>query len=237
MVNGVAFNSILETIRIQKLDTRVYQACTSEMFGSTLPPQSLISEFKPQSPYAASKVFAYNVSQNYRHAYNMHITCGIFFNHESHRRGLNFVTKKIVDSLVKIKKKEIEIVKLGNLESSRDWGWAPEYVVAMWQMLQKDCPIDLVVGTGVSAKVIDFFRHSSFILDLDPNRLIEIDPSYVRPLEVESLCADTAEMSRVLGWTPKVKWQELAKIMIEDQLINRERKIEWEKLIHQDLQF
>jgi GDPmannose 4,6-dehydratase len=201
------------------------------MFGSTAAPQSLASEFAPQSPYAASKVFAYHVSQNYKTAYDLHISCGILFNHESFRRGLNFVTKKITNSLVRIKRNEIQKLQLGNLHAKRDWGWAPEYVLAIWQMVQKDTPIDLVVGTGKSASVHDFLFHAAELLDLNPHELFEFNEHYLRPLEVDDLRADVSQMQNLLGWKPSVEWQKLAKIMVEDEVLNKERKIDWDALI------
>jgi len=230
-VNGNSVTNILETIRIQKLDTRLYQACTSEMFGSTLPPQSVYSEFNPQSPYASSKVFSYQVAQNYKIAYNMHISCGILFNHESFRRGPNFVTKKIVNSLVGIRNNLSRKIQLGNLDARRDWGWAPEYVLAMWQMVQLEDSQNLVVGTGESASVGEFLFHTAKLLDINVNEVLEIDSNYLRPLEVESLCADTAQMQEVLGWKPEVSWRRLSEIMVQDELLGAERFINWENLI------
>lgn len=230
-VNGNSVTNILETIRIQKLETRLYQACTSEMFGSTTPPQSIHSEFNPQSPYASSKVFSYQVAQNYKTAYNMHISCGILFNHESFRRGPNFVTKKIVKSLVDIKNKQIRKIQLGNLGAYRDWGWAPEYVLAIWQMVQRADSLNLVVGTGESASVGDFLSHTANLLDIKVNEILEIDSNYLRPLEVESLCADTTQMQEILGWKPEVSWKELSEIMLQDELLGSERVINWENLM------
>jgi GDPmannose 4,6-dehydratase len=230
-VNGNAVTNILETIRSQKLDIKFYQACTSEMFGSTAPPQSEESNFMPQSPYAAAKLFAYNSCQNYRDAHGLHVSCGILFNHESYRRGLNFVTKKIVSNLVRIHNNEIQSFKLGNLQSIRDWGWAPEYVLAMWSMLQQEKSINLVVGTGISASVRDFLNFGCSILNLDVEEVLKIDTSYFRPLEVDALQADTSLMRKSLGWTPLIDWQNLMTIMLEDELQNKERIIDWERLM------
>jgi GDPmannose 4,6-dehydratase len=229
-VNGHSVGNVLETLKTLNLDLKFYQASTSEMFGSTSPPQSLNSKFAPQSPYASAKLFAYNMCQNYKDSYGMHISCGILFNHESFRRGKNFVTKKIISSLVQITNGREKVLKLGNLESSRDWGWAPEYVVAMWQMLQLDTPLNLIVGTGISASIGDFLNYSCDLLGLEPEKILEIDDSYLRPSEVDALCANTNEMKNVLGWTPNVDWKLLAKIMIEDELANNERNIIWTKL-------
>lgn len=230
-VNGNAITNILETIRSQNLDTKFYQACTSEMFGTAPAPQSLESTFRPQSPYASAKLFAYNVCQNYREAYRMHISCGILFNHESYRRGLNFVTKKIITNLVSIYKNSNELFSLGNLNSLRDWGWAPEYVIAMWEMVQKKESTNLVVGTGKAASVYEFLDYGCKLLNLDVEKVFQINPDYIRPLEVDSLCADTLNMKKTLGWTPSVDWKKLVEIMMEDELKGKERPIIWQNLI------
>jgi GDPmannose 4,6-dehydratase len=230
-VNGNAVTNILETIRSQKLDTKFYQACTSEMFGSTPPPQSEASIFMPQSPYAAAKLFAYHSCQNYRDAHGLHVSCGILFNHESYRRGLNFVTKKIVTNLVRIHYNEIQSFKLGNLQSTRDWGWAPEYVLAMWSMVQLEKSINLVVGTGISASVYDFVKLGCSTLNLDIENVLKVDPTYLRPLEVDALRAETSLMRKSLGWTPALDWKKLMSIMIEDELKKRERVIDWDNLM------
>jgi GDPmannose 4,6-dehydratase len=231
LVNGQAISGILEIVRSLKLDCKIYHACTSEMFGSTLPPQSIHSMFNPQSPYASAKLYSYNMCQNYREAYDLHVSCGILFNHESYRRGLNFVTKKIVNSLVSIKKGETVNLSLGNLNSARDWGWAPEYVLAMWQMLQIDEPLNLVVGTGEATNVLNFVEHCCKKLDLKSSEILSIDTNYFRPLEVDSLCADTSEMKEILGWIPEINWVNLANIMIEDEIKGSERKIHWDQLM------
>ena len=233
LVNGHAISGILEIVKSLKLDTRIYQACTSEMFGSTTPPQSIHSRFNPLSPYASAKLYSYNVCQNYRQAFGLHVSCGVLFNHESYRRGLNFVTKKIVKSLVSIKKGERENLSLGNLNSTRDWGWAPEYVIAMWQMLQLDRPCNLVVGTGESTSVSNFIEFCCNKLGLSSEGVISLDTNYLRPLEVESLCAETSEMKEVLGWTPKFNWSHLANIMIEDEIRGSEKIINWSELLEE----
>lgn len=231
LVNGQAISGILEIVKSLKLDSKIYHACTSEMFGSTPPPQSIHSIFNPQSPYASAKLYSYNMCQNYRDAYDLHISCGILFNHESYRRGLNFVTKKIVNSLVSIKKGESVNLSLGNLNSARDWGWAPEYVLAMWQMLQIDEPLNLVVGTGESTNVLNFIEYCCEKLNLNRLEVLNIDTNYFRPLEVDSLCADTNEMKEILGWIPNFNWANLANIMIEDEIKGSERKIHWDQLM------
>jgi GDPmannose 4,6-dehydratase len=230
-VNGSAVINILESIKSLKLPTKFYQACTSEMFGNTPPPQSINSIFNPQSPYAAAKLLAFHVCQNYKNSYGMHISCGILFNHESYRRGHNFVTKKITNDLVKIKNQKLNQVSLGNIHSYRDWGWAPEYVLAMWQMVQMDSPINLVVGTGKSASVMDFLQHCCNLLNLDLKQIISINNRYFRPLEVDSLCASTDGMKEVLGWIPSVDWKKLGEIMVGDELRGYEESVDWDALI------
>lgn len=198
---------------------RMYQASSSEMFGASKPPQNELSPFYPRSPYGCSKVFAYHIVRNYREAYGIHASNGILFNHESPRRGGTFVTRKITQGIAKIKAGKLDKIYLGNLNARRDWGYAPEYCEAMWQMLQQDKPDDYVIGTGESHSVKDFviaaFRAAGI-----PNwkKHIGIDPNYYRPTEVDNLIADITKAKKRLGWKPKVKFEELVKIMVEHDL-------------------
>ena len=234
-VNAQSSIKLFEAVKSFNKDIRIYQACTSEMFGDTPPPQSIQSPFSPQSPYAISKVFTYEMAQYYKKAYNMFISCGILFNHESFRRGNNFVTKKIIKSLVDIKNKKVDFLELGNLDSYRDWGWAPEYVVSIYQMIQRTQPINLVVGTGESASVNDFYRYACSLVDLNPDQILKINSDYVRPLEVDSLKADTSQMVQELGWKPKVNWKDLVEIMMTAELSNFEEQINWPELVTRNI--
>ena len=202
------------------LNTRYYQASTSELFGSTPPPQNEKSKFAPQSPYAASKLFAYWSTVNYRDAYGIHASNGILFNHESPRRGETFVTRKITRAVAAIAEGRQKELYLGNLEAVRDWGYAKEYVESMWLMLQKDSPSDYVVGTGVGATVKDFCQTAFQAAGLDWERYLKIDEKYFRPTEVNALICDPDRTTELLSWKPKTHWQELAKLMVEADLNN-----------------
>ena len=230
-VNALSITKILEIVKQENLKTKIYHACTSEMFGSSPPPQSSSTLFKPQSPYAIAKVFSYDICQNYKNAFGMFISCGILFNHESYRRGDNFVTKKIIKSLVEIKNGNRKTFALGNTSVKRDWGWAPEYVVAMWQLLQNPEPKNLLVGTGCSASVDEFLDLSCSILKLDKSKVTETSIRYLRPMEVDSLKADNSEMLKVLGWVPQVDWKKLVEIMIKDEVATRESQIDWHEML------
>ena len=214
-VDAVGTIRLLEAIRASKIDTRFYQASTSELFGSTPPPQSEISPFAPQSPYAAAKLYSYWVVRNYREAYGMHATNGILFNHESPRRGETFVTRKITMAAARIKLGLQDKLYLGNLDAIRDWGYAKEYVESMWLMLQQDESDDYVVGTGVGATVRDFCEASFSALDLDYKKYVITEERYLRPTEVDSLIADASKMKSKLEWSAGTKWEEIAKIMVE----------------------
>jgi len=193
---------------------RFYQASSSEMFGGAKPPQSESTPFEPRSPYACAKVFAHQVAQNYREAYGMFICCGILFNHESPRRGIPFVTRKITRAAARIKHGLEKKLYLGNLDAKRDWGFAGDYVEAMWMMLQQDKPDDYVVATGESHSVRECLEVAFGALDLDWKKFVEIDPRYFRPTEVDHLHGDPGKAKRVLGWKPKVSFKALIEMMV-----------------------
>ncbi len=217
-VDAVGTIRLLEAIRASKIDTRFYQASTSELFGSTPPPQSEISPFAPQSPYAAAKLYSYWVVRNYREAYGMHATNGILFNHESPRRGETFVTRKITMAAARIKLGLQDKLYLGNLDAIRDWGYAKEYVESMWLMLQQDESDDYVVGTGVGATVRDFCEASFSALDLDYKQYVVTEERYLRPTEVDALIADASKMKSKLQWSAKTTWKDLAGLMVAADL-------------------
>lgn len=199
-------------------DVRFYQAGSSEMFGSAPPPQNEQTPFRPRSPYAVSKVAAFWFAVNYREAYDLFIVNGILFNHESERRGETFVTRKITRAAGRIKMGLQKKLYLGNLEAKRDWGYAPDYVEAMWLMLQQPEPDDYVIATGEAHSVREFLEEAFQLLDLDPYRYVEIDPRYFRPTEVEFLQGDASKAREKLGWKPRVTFKELVRIMVEHDL-------------------
>ena len=208
---------LLEAIREsgQEKSVRFYQASSSEMFGGAKPPQSESTPFEPRSPYACAKVFAHQLAQNYREAYGMFICCGILFNHESPRRGIPFVTRKITRTAARIKHGLEKKLYLGNLKAKRDWGFAGDYVEAMWLMLQQDKPDDYVVATGESHSVEECLDVSFGVLGLDWKKYVEIDPRYFRPTEVDHLHGDPSKAKRVLGWKPKVSYKGLIEMMVK----------------------
>ena len=214
-VDAIGTIRILEAIRAAKINTKFYQASTSELYGSTPPPQSEISPFAPRSPYAAAKLYSYWVVRNYREAYGLHATNGILFNHESSRRGETFVTRKITMAAAKIKLGLQEKLYLGNLEATRDWGYAPEYVESMWLMLQQEKPDDFVVATGVGATVRDFCEVAFSRLELDYKDFVISEDRYIRPTEVDALVGDPSKIKKILGWEAKTHWKELAGIMTD----------------------
>jgi GDPmannose 4,6-dehydratase len=214
-VDAVGTVAILEAIRATKLDIRFYQASTSELYGSTPPPQNEESKFRPRSPYAAAKLMAYWATVNYREAFGIHATNGILFNHESPRRGETFVTRKITRAVAAIKAGKQKKLYLGNLDAVRDWGYAKEYVESMWLMLQKPQSSDYVVATGVGATVRDFARASFAHVGLDWEKYVEIDGKYKRPTEVNALIGDPSKARRELGWSAATRWEELVQIMVD----------------------
>lgn len=214
-VTGLGTTRILEAIRCSGIATRFYQASSSELFGNAPAPQSETTPFVPRSPYACAKLYAYWMTTNYREGYSLHASNGILFNHESPRRGITFVTRKITRGLAQIKLGQVDKLFLGNLAAKRDWGYAPEYVEAMWLMLQQEKPGDYVVGTGVTHSVQDFLDEAFAYADLDWHEHVEIDSRYFRPTEVDVLQANPAKARRVLAWEPKVTFEELVRIMVD----------------------
>jgi GDPmannose 4,6-dehydratase len=209
---------LLEAMRRTGVECRFYQASSSEMFGSAPPPQSEATPFHPRSPYACAKVFGHNIAVNYRESYGLHASSGILFNHESPRRGETFVTRKITRAVAHIKHGVQQKLYLGNLEARRDWGYAPDYVRAMWLMLQQETADDFVVGTGEAHTVREFVELAFGYVGLDWKEHVEVDARYFLPAEVDYLCADGAKARRVLGWEPAVRFDELVRIMVEADL-------------------
>ncbi len=227
---------ILEAIRESNVTTRFYQASTSELYGAVLEtPQAENTPFNPQSPYAIAKHYAFQIVKNYRDAYNLYACNGILFNHESPRRGTTFVTRKITTSVARIYKKKQERLYLGNIDAKRDWGYAPEYVEAMWLMLQQDTPADMVIGTGESHSVREFIEHAFAYVDIEiewENKgvdevgidkktgriIVSIDPYYYRPTEVDVLLSDPSLAGKQLNWSPKTRFKELVNIMMKSDM-------------------
>ena len=214
-VDAVGSVALLEAIRASGIQTKFYQASTSELFGSTPPPQSEESIFRPQSPYGAAKLMAYWCTVNYRDGYGIHATNGILFNHESPRRGETFVTRKITRAVARISLGSKEKLYLGNLDAVRDWGYAKEYVESMWLMLQQDNPGDYVVATGVGATIREFADAAFSRAGLNWKDHVETDKKYLRPTEVDALIGDPSKAERVLGWKAKTHWKALAELMVD----------------------
>lgn len=225
-VVGMGTLRLLEAIRRTDLRCRFYQASSSEMFGSEPPPQNENSRFHPRSPYACAKLFAHQVTVNYRESYGLHACCGILFNHESPRRGETFVTRKITRAVAHIKLGLQDKLYLGNLDARRDWGFAGDYVETMWAMLQQDTPDDFVIGTGESHSVREFAEAAFARADLDWREYVALDPRYLRPSEVDEVRADPAKAKRVLGWQPRVGFRELVGMMVDADLAEIERKLQ-----------
>lgn len=209
---------ILEAIRKTNIKTKFYQASSSEMFGAAPPPQNEATIFQPRSPYAAAKVYAYYIVQNYRDAYGIFATNGILFNHESPRRGETFVTRKITRAATQIKLGLKDKLYLGNLDAKRDWGFAGDYIEAMWLMLQQDKPEDVVIATGETHSVREFVEMVFKKLDLDFHKHVFIDERYFRPTEVDALLGDSTKARKILGWRPKVSFEELVDMMIASDM-------------------
>jgi GDPmannose 4,6-dehydratase len=217
-VTGLGTIRILDAVRRSGIQTRFYQASSSEMYGGSHPPQNENSAFEPRSPYAAAKLYAYWVTRNYREGYKMFACNGILFNHESPRRGETFVTRKITRALAAIQAGKQRHLYLGNLDSKRDWGYAPEYVEAMWTMLQQPEPGDYVIGTGEAHTVRDFLDEAFGYVGLDWSEYVRIDPRYFRPTEVDYLLADASSAAARLNWQPRVHFRELVRIMVDADL-------------------
>ncbi len=238
-VDALGTLRLLDAIRDSNLNVKFYQAGSSEMFGKVLEtPQKETTPFYPRSPYACAKVYGHNIVVNYRESYDLFACNGILFNHESPRRGGTFVTKKITNAFAKIKLGQEEKIYLGNLDAKRDWGYAKEYVEAMWMMLQHDVPDDYVVATGETHSVREFVEYCGKLLGYEikwqgsgleekgvdsksGKILVEIDPYYYRPAEVDLLLGDPSKVKKVLGWEPKVRFEELVKLMLEDEFKSR----------------
>jgi GDPmannose 4,6-dehydratase len=222
---GLGALRLLEAIRRTDVRCRFYQASSSEMFGSAPPPQSEATLFHPRSPYACAKLFAHNLTVNYRESYGLHASCGILFNHESPRRGETFVTRKITRAVAAIRAGLERRLYLGNLEARRDWGYAPDYVRAMWLMLQRESPDDYVIGTGEAHSVREFCELAFSVAGLDWREYVEVDPRYFRPAEVDHLLADASKARRVLGWEPSISFAELVRTMVEADIADLERTL------------
>lgn len=232
-VTGLGALRLLEAIRETGTSTRFYQASSSEMFGAAPSPQSEVTALHPRSPYGVAKVMAHWAAINYRESYSMYVCSGILFNHESPRRGETFVTRKITRGLARIKAGLQEKLYLGNLDAKRDWGYAPDFTDAMWRMMQLDEPDDFVIATGETHSVREFLDEAAAHLDLDWERFVETDERYLRPAEVDELWGDASKARRVLGWEPKVSFQELVRLMVhadvkllEDQLAGRVARVQ-----------
>jgi GDPmannose 4,6-dehydratase len=218
-VTGLGVTRLLDAVRIADPDIRIYQASSSEMFGKVVEvPQTEATPFYPRSPYGVAKVYGHWITVNYRESYDLHASSGILFNHESPRRGLEFVTRKISNTVAKIKMGLVSELRLGNLDAKRDWGFAGDYVRAMWLMLQQDDPDDYVVSTGTTRSVREFCEVAFGHVGLDYEEHVVIDEAFYRPAEVDLLVGDAAKATRVLGWTPTVGFQDLVTMMVDADL-------------------
>ena len=224
-INATGTLRLLECIRQLGLKCKVYQASSSEMFGISPPPQNEKTNFLPQSPYGVAKLAAYHHIRTYRNAYNIFASNGILFNHESPRRGINFVTRKITREIAKIITGETTYMTLGNLDSKRDWGFSGEYVQAMWEILQQEKPGDFVIATEETHTVREFLEEAFSLLNLDYEKFIKLDDKFKRPAEVPALLGDATKAKKILNWKPKIKFKELVRMMvvsdIKDKLIEK----------------
>ncbi len=223
-VTGLGTLRLLEAIRESGIHPRFYQASSSELFGSAPAPQSETTPFHPRSPYGVAKLYAYWITINYRESYDIYACNGILFNHESPRRGETFVSRKITRAAARIKVGRQNKLYLGNLDAKRDWGFAGDYVEAMWLMLQQARPDDFVIATGETHTVREFLDAAFDHLKLDWKKYVEIDPRYFRPAEVDELCGDMSKARRLLGWEPKVRFSELVKMMVDADLEDLHRR-------------
>jgi GDPmannose 4,6-dehydratase len=220
---------LLEACRLVNPKTRFYQASSSEMFGATNPPQNESSPFHPRSPYAVAKVFGHYMTQNYRESYGMFACSGILFNHESPRRGLEFVTRKVTNAVARIKLGMQTELSMGNLNAQRDWGFAGDYVSAMWHMLQGERPQDYVVATGVSHSVEYLLKVAFAYQNLDYKDYVRVDPALIRPAEVDYLCGDASRARQAFGWEPRTTFEQMIAMMVDSDL---ERNRQNPKLVH-----
>jgi GDPmannose 4,6-dehydratase len=220
-VTALGTTRILEAVRKSGLKVKFYQASSSEMFGSSPPPQSEVTPFRPRSPYSCAKTYCYWMSINYRLGYTIFASNGILFNHESPRRGETFVTRKITRAIAAIKAKKQNVIYLGNLNAKRDWGYAPEYVEYMWKILQLKKPDDFVLGTGKTYSVRAFLEEAFSYVDLNLEKYVKIDSRYFRPTEVEKLIADSTKARKKLGWNPQVSFKQLVRIMVDADMRER----------------
>jgi GDPmannose 4,6-dehydratase len=229
-VDGLGVCRLLEAIHRVKPEARFYQAATSEMYGKVHEvPQSETTPFHPRSPYGVAKVYGYYITVNYRESYGMHASNGILFNHESPRRGLEFVTRKITDAVARIKHGVQSELRLGNLDSKRDWGFAGDYVRGMWLILQQDAPDDFVLATGETHTVQEFVEEAFGRVDLDWKQHVVVDPAFVRPAEVELLLGDPGKARRLLGWEPTVTFKGLVDMMVDADMARVAQQIAFER--------
>jgi GDPmannose 4,6-dehydratase len=217
-VTGLGVTRLLEAIRRSGITTRFYQASSSEMFGDAPAPQNESTPFRPRSPYGIAKVYAYWMTANYREAYGLFAANGILFNHESPRRGPTFLSRKVTRAIARIKAGDPRKLYLGNLDSRRDYGYTPEYVEAMWLILQRDTPNDFVVGTGTAPTIREFIEEAFSYANLDWHEHVQVDARYFRPTEVDLLLADASRARRDLGWEPKITYKPLVRIMVDADL-------------------
>ncbi|MEK7598936.1 MAG: GDP-mannose 4,6-dehydratase [Patescibacteria group bacterium] len=218
--SGVGVLNLLEAVKALGLKSKIYQASTSELFSGdpSESPQNELTPFKPKSPYGVAKLYGYEIARIYRESYGMFVSNGILFNHESERRGEEFVTKKITLGVKNILSGKEKHITLGNLNSQRDWGYAPEYVESMWLMLQHEKPDDFIIATGETHSVKEFLDEACGLVGLDPEKVVKIDQKIIRPNEVNYLCGDCSKAKKILGWEPKTKFKDIVKIMLRAEL-------------------
>jgi GDPmannose 4,6-dehydratase len=225
---AVGVTRVLEAVRAVDPEIRFYQASSSEMFGKVREvPQNELTPFHPRSPYGVAKVYGHHITVNYRESYGLFAVSGILFNHESSRRGLEFVTRKISDGVARIKHGLTDELRLGNLDAKRDWGFAGDYVDAMWLMLQQDEPSDYVIATGEEHSVREFAELAFDRAGLDPEKHIVVDPKFLRPAEVDQLVGDASKARRELEWAPRTSFRELAELMVDADLERVANELAW----------